>query len=1123
MKKEWIFSIVLFLIASFLCPPQWAQAQNAKEKNITMEFKNERLPSVFKRLEKISGYKILFTYDDVNQFAVTGSIKNQTLEQALKTIIGDKPLDYYIDGKYVNITLKAQEKTSRGGVKKDYTVRGEVLDSEGLPLPGANILIKGSAKGTVTGMDGKFSLPLNDAQTCVLVFSYIGMTPQEIRVTPGNNENILLNAVTLVEDQAQIAEVVVTGIFQKARESYTGSVTTVSKEKLQMHKGQNLLQTLRSIDASLNIPMNNSLGSNPNAVPQMTIRGSSSLPMSVEEFNEQTKQSVNTPLIILDGFEISLTKLMDYNDEVIESINILKDASATAIYGSRGANGVIVVQTKKPMPGKLRVTAQMGLNLEVPDLSSYDLLNAADKLELERIVGLYKKAGAPGATAEYEERYYSRLKDVLSGVDTDWLSQPLHTGVGQRYNLRLEGGSDEFRWGTSISYSDTEGAMKGSSRRVFNGDITLMYTINNLIFRNYTSVGNTNGVESKFGTFSKFVNQQPYNKPWDETGALIRYFDGFGPENMSTQNPLYDATLNSFDKENILDVINNFSIEWRPIVGFTVRGQLGVSTNRSSRDYFLPGEHSYFNASEYSTATGALRKGRYTYGNGEDVSYDGRLTLNYSKSFAEKHQIYAGLDMSVAESKYTTYQFVAEGFGNDDLSFIGNALQYEENKAPTGEKTITRRIGATGNVNYTYDNRYYIDGSFRVDGSSQFGSNKRYAPFWSLGIGWNLHNEKFMQNQKVLNNLRLIASIGETGTVDFSQAAVETMYKYTPGKRYLLWNAAHLQGLGNPDLTWQTTHEMNLGIRFGLWEDRITGEFDVYSKKTSNLLSVKDIPSSMGFNAYSDNIGEVKNSGFEASLNAYIIRNHQRDFNWMISGQLVYNKNEITKLSDAIIAQNEAYLKNDDVDVANLFYVGRPQNSVYAVRSLGIDPSTGKEAFLDKNGNVTYTWNASDKVYLGPNAIYGSPYKGKASTLLRWKGFTFNLSLGYQWGGKTYNETLVNRVEVSNITIRNQNVDSRVFTDRWQKPGDVTFFKGYSNEETRASSRFVMDNKWLEIESISLQYRWASEALKKATRLQSITFALNMSDVWHFSSVKYERGIDYPFARNVQGSVTFLF
>ncbi len=1127
MKKEWIFSIVLFLIASFLCPPQWAQAQNAKEKDITMEFKNESLPSVFKRLEKISGYKILFTYDDVNQFAVTGSIKNQTLEQALKTIIGDKPLDYYIDGKYVNITLKAQEKTSRGGVKKDYTVRGEVLDSEGLPLPGANILVKGSTKGTVTNMDGKFSLPLNGAQACVLVFSYIGMTPQEIRVTPGNNENILLNAVTLVEDQAQIAEVVVTGIFQKARESYTGSVSTVSKEQLQMYKGQNLLQTLKNADASLNIPMNNALGSDPNAIPQMNIRGTSSLPTNLEELNETNRQSVNTPLVIMDGFEISLTKLMDYNDEEIESINILKDASATSIYGSRGANGVIVVQTKKPEPGRLKVTAGLGLSFEIPDLESYNLLNAADKLELERVVGLYQLKDDPEKTMAYQKQYNKRLKDVLSGVDTDWLSQPLRNGVGQRYNIRLEGGNEEFRWGTSVSYKNTSGAMKGSSRRVFDGSISLAYSVKNLIFRNYTNISNSLSTESKYGSFSTYVKQQPYNKPYDVDGSLIRYFDGLYAESQLVQNPLYDTTLNTFDKSRTLGIINNFSIEWNVLQGLTARGQLGVSTNRLTSDTFYPAEHSKFNTSEYTGKEGVLRKGSYTYGTGDDFMYDGRITLSYSKTFNDVHQLYAGLDYSISEGIDKNYIFVAEGFSNQDLSFIGNALQYEDGASPTGVKMKTRRMGVTGNVNYTYNNRYYIDGSYRMDGSSQFGANKRYAPFWSVGIGWNMHHEKFMQSiASVVNSLRLKASYGLTGTVDFSKSAVETMYNYTPGGRYVNWSTAHLLGFGNPDLTWQKTYETNIGTEFELFEGRIKGSFDYYTKDTKGLLSNKDLPLSMGFASYSDNVGEVKNTGFELSLSAYLIRDRQRDINWLISGQLVYNKNKVVRLSDAIKAQNDEYIAVDnipDTEAAHLLYEGRSMYGLYVVKSLGIDPVTGEEMFLDKNGNITNKWNRADRVYAGTDAAFGSPYRGNASTMVSWKNFTLNVSIGYQWGGQSYNSTLVQRVELSNASIGASNVDARVFKDRWQNPGDKTFFKKYSTEATKASSRFVMDDNWLDIQSVSLQYRWNSEALRKATRVQSILFAVNMSNLWHFSSIKYERGTSYPFARNVQGSLTFIF
>ncbi|HAH72421.1 MAG TPA: SusC/RagA family TonB-linked outer membrane protein, partial [Butyricimonas virosa] len=251
----------------------------------------------------------------------------------------------------------------------------------------------------------------------------------------------------------------------------------------------------------------------------------------------------------------------------------------------------------------------------------------------------------------------------------------------------------------------------------------------------------------------------------------------------------------------------------------------------------------------------------------------------------------------------------------------------------------------------------------------------------------------------------------------------------------------------------------------------------------------------------------------------YLIRDTEREINWMIGGQLVYNKNYISKLSEAVKAQNEAYLK-EDVDVANLFYEGRPQNAIYAVRSFGIDPSTGKEVFLDKNGKETDIWNASDKVYLGSK---DPKYRGNFNTMFMWKGFTLNMSFGFYWGGKVYNQTLIDRVEVTRTTLMSQNVDARVYKDRWQKPGDVVSFKKFDNTATRATSRFVMDDNVFELQSVALQYKWDEGWLHKHTPISSVIFSVNMSDLFHFSTVKMERGTSYPYARNILGSVKFLF
>lgn len=1102
---KWL--LVTFLLVGAL--PLWAQ----NGVRLSMTFRNELLPAALLRLEQSSSYKFLFTYEDVSSYRVSGTVKDASFFQIVDFLLRDKPLHYTVNGKFVNI-VKGRKDADKAESGKMQTVGGYVYDAKTKePVIGAQVKVLGSNVVTVTDINGAFSFDYYLTGGQQLQVSYMGMQTKTVALKKQMT-------IALEEDTKTLKDVVVTGIFRKAKESYTGAVTTVGKEKLELYRGSNLLQTLKNVDASLNFPINNAAGSNPNVLPNLNIRGSSTLPMNVEEFNENAAQTVNTPLIILDGFEITLTKLMDYNDDQIESINILKDAAATAIYGSRGANGVIVVVTKQPKEGKLRVTAKAGLSLEIPDLSTYHLLNASQKLQLEKAVGLYDPYYLDDKI-RYASYYNERLQNVLNGVDIDWLHKPVRTGVGQNYNVRLDGGASAFRWAASLGYNDVQGAMKGSSRKNVNGDITLMYSVNNLIFRNYTSVTSNHAKESKYGSFQDYVNMEPYDNPYDANGNLVKTFYDYAHSSSLIGNPLYDASLNTINKSEYFTFINNFSVEWQILEGLRLRAKLGVTTTRNSSDYFLPAEHSYFTSTEYQTASGQLRKGMYTYGTGNDNLLSADVTASYTRTFAEKHQLYVGVDYSISQEKAYAYSFTAEGFSNADLSLISNASQYKLNSTPTGDRTTTRLVGLTGNANYTYDNRYYIDLSYRVDGSSKFGSDKRFAPFWSAGIGWNIHREHFMKNQHIFSNLRLKASYGVTGTQDFTTENAYTTYQYSNGNRYLTWAAATMMGLGNAALTWQKTKEVNIGTEIGVLDNRIMAEFNYYNKTTSNLLSAMDLPLSSGFSSYTANVGKMRNQGFEASLNAYIIRDSEKQFNWMVGGQMVYNTNKIIKLSDAIKNQNEQYLAQD-VDVSNLFYEGRPLNAIYAVRSAGIDPSTGQEVFYDRSGNLTSTWSASDKVYLGPSQAL---YRGNFRTMVMWRGFTFNVSFGYHWGGKQYNSTLRDRVEVSRTTIGRQNVDERVLSARWMKPGDVTFFRNFNDADAtiHATSRYVFDDRVLELQSMSLQYRWNNEWLRHNTGLESLVFAVNASDLFYWSSVRYERGTSYPYARNVQGTITLTF
>lgn len=1103
MKTKLAFLLILLTLQFASVTAQTADSGKA----ITYSCKNEKMANALRKVERLSGYyKVQFALEDVSPYKVTMKVKDATVENTLRTLLQGTKLKYQVKGRFIQVFVNTP-KSGKG------VVSGRVTDSHREPLMGASVRVKETGRGMATDDQGRFRVNAEPGQT--IEFSYIGMESREEVYDGGETLNI-----TMKEDKKNnLDNVIVTGIFTKPKESYTGAVTTISKEQIELYRGTNMLQTLKNIDASINMPVDNINGSNPNRIPQINIRGTASLPTNMQEFAEGVQNSINTPLIIMDGFEISLVKLMDYNDDEIESINILKDAAATAIYGSRGANGVIVIVTKRPEAGKLKLFVEAGTTVEVPDLTSYNLLNAEEKLKLEYDAGLYNNE-SPILDLRYKAKYYERLRKVLSGADTDWLSKPLRTGVGQDYKARLEGGSEDFRWGTSLGWKDTQGAMKDSYRQVFNGGITLMYQKDNFVIRNYTSVSVNGSRESKYGTFSDYAAMQPYNTPYDEYGNPVKAFDPFFGDTQ-TQNPLFNASLNSFNKSGYNSLTNSLSLDWNIIPELRLRGQFGIGTSQNNKDVFIPAEHSTFTTSaEYSTDDGFLRRGSYAYTTGRSTNFSGNLTLAYNKVFKDKHMVYAGLDYTMMQNQGNSYAFKAEGFSSEDLTNIINARQYALNGKPSGSKTLSRQVGITGNVNYTFDNRYFFDASYRMDGSSEYGSNNKFAPFWSIGLGWNVHNEPFLRSAKdVVSHLKLRGSMGQTGSQLSSNSGAFTSYSFITNDKYMNWVGASLSGLGNPDLTWQLTRDFNFGLEFGFLNDRIRGTFDMYSKTTCNLLSSMDLPMSTGFMSYMANIGEVKNSGLELSLSAYLIRNNAKHINWLISGQLVHNKNEITKLSDAIKEQNAAALASG-ADLGTLFFEGKPQNAIYGVQSAGIDPSTGQELYIKQDGTKTYVWDASDKVYLGCSE---PKFRGNLGTTLIWKKLTLNLSFGYQWGGYTYNETLLSKVEVTSSTIQSQNVDERVLHDRWFKPGDVTFFKALSNDGTRATSRFFMKDNNFTLQSIGAQYRFDSARIRNMFHCSSIVLALNMNDIFYISTIKRERGTGYPYARNIQASLKLSF
>ncbi len=1097
--------LMLCSFVFFALPMEGSAQQKTK---VTVELRNVSLDEVISELRKQTDYDFFYNTELAkSKKNVNVAARDKQVTELLNEILPPLGMEYAVQGDMISI--RAKEKVQEQTIESKR-ITGTVTDSKGNVLPGVTVLVKGTTIGTATDVDGKyaFTLPKGDH---VLVFSMIGMQPYEISIGSRSEINVVLQ-----EDVAEMDEVVVTGIFSKAKESYTGAVSVITEKELKSFGNRNLLTTLRNIDPSFNIIENNEFGSDPNHLPEIQIRGGSSMP-DIDQLQSETSAELNTPLIIMDGFEISLQRMMDLDDNEVKSITILKDASATAIYGSRGANGVVVIETKEPEPGKLKLTYTGSLNVEVPDLSDYHVLNAREKLDLEFQSGYYNNE-MPIEDILLKKKYSSILQDVERGVDTYWLSKPLRTGIGHRHNVKLEGGDPNFRYSATLQYNHIAGVMKESLRNNFNGGINLSYKTSNLIFRNSLTISLNKAQESPYGTFDQYVKLNPYWTDTDENGNQKKFFDeDYRYWNGSyPANPLYNATLNTRETSDYTNITNNFSIEWKPVQELTLRGTFGIYTQQNNNDRYLPPEHTSF--ANY-TDENAFRKGSYRYGTGKTSRWNLSFTANYSKVFADAHMIYAGFNMDLENNDSYNYSFNVEGFPSGAIDFLSVAMSYAKDGKPGGSQSQSRRVGFVGNVSYSFEDRYFVDASFRTDGSSLYGADRRFAPFWSTGIGWNIHRENFMQNVLFIDRLKIRGSIGETGSNNFSAYEAVSTYAYNLNDRYYQWMGANLRALANPKLEWQKTMKYDAGVELNVFNSRVSIIGDIYLERTNSLMSSLELPPSNGFSSYKANIGKLENKGFELKATAFILRDTEKELIWSVTGYLVHNKDKILELSEAMKESNEALLATGGSVPNKVWQEGDSQNAIYVVPSLGIDPSTGKELYLKKNGEVTYTWDARDRVYSG---VDQPKYRGNLNTMFRWKDLSVNMSFGYEWGGQTYNETLINRVENAD---KKYNVDERVYEDRWKQPGDVTFFKGINvTTSTQATSRFVQDEATFSCQNINITYEFRDNKwLKHNLGLQNLTLQGNMADIFRISTIKQERGTSYPFSRQFSFSLSAMF
>ena len=871
----------------------------------------------------------------------------------------------------------------------------------------------------------------------------------------------------------------------------------------------NLLQAISSFDPGVRTLENNEWGSDPNRMPEITVRGEKGF--DLRDQADDSRTNPNAPLYIMDGIEVSASTVFDMDMNRVASFSILKDASATSLYGSRGANGVILITTVRPQAGEIQVTLNANFNVSVPDLRSYNLMNAAEKLEYERLAGVYKGKGYDEQT-RMDVMYNDILMEVERGVNTYWLSQPLHTSVNQRYSAFLEGGDEHFRYGINLKYDNDKGVMKKSGREKYGINVYFSYDIaQKLIARNDVIIDDVKATNSPYGAFSRYAEMNPYERIYNpETGEMNREFDSNGTP---IRNVLVNAMLPNTSYEKYTQIRDNFQLQWWATSHLMLRGNVAITKQLDRNEAYLSPE-----SVEFEGKTDAADKGSYTISNGTDIDVEGNLTANYNNSFFDKLYLSVGIGTELLTSKSSSDGYVATGFLNDKLIYPSYALQFQKNSHPNGSFDRSKSVGFFGNLNMNWDNRYILDFTYRTDGSSRFGRESRFAPFWSVGAAWNVNHENFWAGS---GYMKVRASVGSTGSTNFSADQALTRFIFGNDSEYNGIYGGIINAYGNPALKWQNVMKYNVGLDMSVWREIITLNFDAYLERTENLLLNIDVAPSTGFTSYTENMGSLDNKGIEARLRFNLINDRAKDLSWNVTFSAAHERNKIRKLSNAMQAMNEEALKLENNQGASgvfrMYEVGRSQTALMVVRSLGIDPATGNEIYVKRDGSLTFEYDPNDKVEVGN---MNPKLQGYFNSNLTWKGINLYLNFGYEMGGKQFNQTLATKVEGADPK---RNADRRVLYDRWKKPGDVAMFRRIDDQSTvYQSTRLVQKNNWLKLSTLSLSYDLPRELLNKSF-IERCKFTFSMTDVFRASTIKQERGTSYPFARTVSLGFNLTF
>lgn len=977
-------------------------------------------------------------------------------------------------------------------------VSGKVVSTDGNAVPGVNVVVKGTTIGTTTDSDGKYSISVSSGG--VLVFSFIGLTTKEVQV---GDQTVI--DVSMAEDAKQLGEVVVVGYGTQEKRDLTGNIAQVSSAALQNVPVASIEQGLQGKAAGVFIEsQNGKLGQG----IKVRIRGSSSLSAS------------NQPLYVIDGIPITSASqssngaetnpMADFNFNDAESVEILKDASAAAIYGSRAANGVVLITTKRGKSGKTAFTInyQTGISKET---GRREFLNSQQYVDMENQAAANAAALDPsfdyvGFNTRRLTRYSAGGSSPFTAYNTDWQNLVFRSAPFNQFDISANGGNEKTKFYVSGQYSDQNGILIGNSFKKLSGRLNLDHTATDKLsfgvnFNFARTENHRLSNDDAFSTPLQIVALSPITPEVDpRTGKISGIDDGTGSPNSNF--PVYYNPMISIGNASYISTVyrnwSNAYASYKIMPGLTFRSEFGADILFQTEDQYL--------------GSATVRNTGTAFGQGFNsttlvVNYTTNNFLKFEKTIGD-HTFDVLGGMSFQKSRSDGASITAQQFPSDAYKNISGAALIV---AASAGQTNFAFLSYFARANYKFKDRYLLSLSGRVDGSSRFGANNRYGFFPAASVGWIISDESFMQDVNFLSNLKLRASYGLTGNAEISNFASRGLYAPAP---YVGSGGQVPSQLPNPDLKWETTAQLDLGLDFGILKDRVSFSIDYYEKKTSDLLLLRNVVGSSGFQSYVQNIGNLENTGLEFVVNS---QNVVGDFRWTTSFNLANNNNKITNLGGQLLGTNDL----------NRAIEGQPIGVFYGREFAGADPTNGDAQYYlntkNPDGTINHTrtssYNAAQQVVLGnPNP----KWIGGITNNFSYKGLELSVVFQGVQGNKIYNGGGQYMSANASNGYDNQTTDQ---LRAWQKPGDITDVpqvRLFFGEGVNPSSRYLSDGSYVRLKTLTFGYNLPSSVTSrmKLNKLKIYFTAQNLLTFTSYKGWDPEVNADYQ-ASNINQGVDF--